>query len=349
MIKKFVSFVMIIGVIILNFGYLITPRQVTAAGIITAFSDTVSNLTASAPANHTIVFTTPTGVLGGQTITLTFDGSLNMVSVAFGDIDLQDNGVDVAIAATPTGATWGVNKVGQVITFTNGTTAVPAGHTITIKIGTHATGGTYQITNGSAGTAILRVGGTFTDTGTLSLAIVTNSIVLVAAEVLSTLAFSVSQNALYFGQLRSTGPCFAQNTDPGPVTCPTTSETEAFQIAASTNGASGYTISVQGDTLKSGVTNTITPLAANTASVFGTEQFGMRMTKSGSGTGNVLSPYDGAGYAYTANQSTPVTIASVSVPSLSNTYSVRYLANIAPQTEAGSYSTSHTYIATGNF
>ena len=43
------------------------------------------------------------------------------------------------------------------------------------------------------------------------------------------------------------------------------------------------------------------------------------------------------------------TVATSTTPSAITTYSVRYLANIAALTEAGSYTTSNTYVATGNF
>jgi hypothetical protein len=336
-----------VGIIAINFNFL-TPRVAVAAGSLTAMSDTVSNLTAGAAANHLIKFTTPTGVASGQTIILTFDNSTNTGSVAFGDMDLQDDGADVTLAASPSGATWGAVKTSStVITFTNGTTAVAAGSVITIKIGTNATGGVNQITNGSAGTTTLSISGTFTDTGVLSMAIVTNGVVSVSASVLGSISFTVSSNAIYFGNLKTNGVCFAQNTNPGNVTCPTTTETEAFNMTAGTNAPTGYAISVQGATLTSGG-NTIDALASNAASNPGTEQFGLRINASG-GSGTVSAPYAAAGYAYTGTASTAAQVASASGPSATTTYSVRYLANIAALTEAGSYSTSHTYVATGNF
>ena len=348
--KKFFSFVLMLGIMVFNFGFL-SPSIVSAASL-TSMKDTVTNLTASTVANHTIQFTTPTGVASGGTIILTFDNSTSIpVGLDYTDIDLADDGVDVVLAGTPTGATWGaVNTSSTIITFTNGTTAVAAGSVITIEIGTNATSvatGDQQITNGPAGTTVLRISGTFGDTGAISMAIIANSIVAVSAEVLGSITFTVSDNTIYFGNLRTAGACFAQGTDPGYVTCPTTTETEAFNMTAGTNAPTGYTITVQGATLTSGG-NTITALAANTASSPGSEQFGIRIDESG-GIGTVSAPYAAVGYAYTATASTPETVATASGPSATTTYSTRYLANIASDTEAGSYSTSHTYIATGNF
>jgi hypothetical protein len=351
MIKKFASLVLLFGVIVFNFGFALLPKTAMAANL-TALSDTVSNLTASTAANHTIQFTTPTGVASGQSIILTFDNSTSVhASMTYTDIDLKDDGTDMTLAAAPTGATWGVVRTSPtVITFTNGTTAVAAGSVINIEIGTNATNqstGVYQIANGPAGSTVLRISGSFTDTGAMSMSIITNSVVAVSAEVLSSLSFTVSQNAIYFGNLRTGGPCFAQNTNPGYVTCPTVAEAEAFNMTAGTNATSGYTLSVQGDTLTSG-TNTITALASNTASNPGNEQFGLRATATG-GSGVVQAPYAASGFAYTGTASTPATVASYTGPSATTTYSVRYLANISPTTEAGSYTASHTYVATGNY
>jgi len=328
------------------------PTREAMAASITSFSDTVSNLTASTAANHTIQFTTPTGVASGGTIILTFDNSTSIdAALTYADIDFRYNSTDVTLAAAPSGATIGVVRTSPLIlTFTNGTTVIPAVATIIIKVGTHTSvggTGTKQITNGSAGTTLLRVSGTFGDTGAVAMSIITSSVVAVSAEVLASLSFTVSDNTIYFGNLRTGGACFAQGTDPGYVTCPTTTETEAFTLSASTNAATGYTVSVQGTTLTSGA-NTIDALASNLPSSPGTEQFGLRIDETG-GSGIVSAPYAASGFAYTGTSSTPATVATSTTPSSTTTYSVRYLANISATTEAGSYTTSHTYVATGNF
>jgi hypothetical protein len=349
MIKKFASLVLMVAVIAMNFGFMAT--NVADAAQVTVLSDVVSNLSASAVANHTITFTSPTGLASGATLILTFDNSTSIdASMTFADIDFRYGATDVTLAAAPSGATMGVVRTSPtVITFTNGTTVIAGGQVIVIKIGTNTTiggVGTKQITNGPVGTTLLRIGGTFNDAGAISLPIIANSIVAISAEVLSALSFTVSSNAIYFGNLRTTGNCFAQNTNPGYVTCPTTTETEAFNMTAGTNATSGYTISVQGPTLTSGA-NTIANLVTNTAASFGNEQFGLRMTASG-GTGAVDALYSAAGFAFNGVAS-PSPVASVGAPSSTTTYSVRYLANISALTKAGSYTTNHTYIATGNF
>lgn len=350
MFRKFVSSVLVVGIIVINFGF-ITPKEAIAASL-TVMSDTVSNLTASTAANHTILFTTPTGVASGATMILTFDNSTSIDALLdYTDIDLKDDAVDITLAAAPTGATVGVVRTSAtVLTFTNGTTVIAAGSVITVRIGTNAVTGTTgdkQITNGVAGTTTLRITGTFGDTGLISMAIITNGVVSVSAEVLASISFSVSDNTIFFGNLRTAGACFAQASDPGYVTCPTTAEAEAFNMTAGTNAPTGYTVSVQGDTLKSGG-NSITALASNTASIPASEQFGIRMTATG-GSGTVTAPYAAAGYAFTGTPTVPAQVASHTAPTDTTTYSVRYLANISALTEAGAYTTAHTYVATGNF
>jgi hypothetical protein len=334
------------------FSLLFFSVNIAIAANLTALRDTLSTESASTVANHTITFTTPTGVASGQTIILTFNNSTSVpVGLDYTDIDLTDDGIDVTLAAAPAAATWGVIRTSAtVITFTNGTTAVAPGSVIEIEIGTHATtGGTgdQQITNGPAGTTNLVITGTFGDSGTIGIPIIADSVVVINALVQPSISFSISDNSIFFGNLRSNGACFAQGSDPGAVTCPTTTESEAFNLQAGTNAGSGYIITVFGPTLTSG-SHTITAIGGtNTASTPGSEQFGVRYTPTG-GTGTVTAPYAAVGYAYDG-ASAPDQIASATGPTATTTYSARYLANISAMTEAGNYSTSHTYVATATY
>jgi hypothetical protein len=127
-------------------------------------------------------------------------------------------------------------------------------------------------------------------------------------------------------------------------------------MTAATNANAGYSIAVAGTTLTSG-SNTITAITPTaTASAMNTKQFGINLMNnttpavgtatSGSGTG-----VPSAGYN-TSNQfkfTTGDTVASASLPTNSNTYTVSYIANIDGITAAGAYSTVLTYMATANF
>jgi len=347
MFRKITSFITMFALVLVS-SYASFESSAYAASL-TAMSATLSTEKAATLSNYTVRFTTPTGVASGQTIILTFNNSTSLGSVAFGDIDLKVNTVDVTLAASPSGATWGVSVASPVITFTNGTTAVTGGSIIDILIGTHATGGTNQITNGSAGTTLLTISGTFTDTGTIGIPIIADDVVVVNALVQPSISFAVSDNTIYFGNLSTGTACFAQDSDPGAVTCPTQSETEAFNLQAGTNASSGYVITVRGDTLTSG-SNTIDPLGSSTASNPGTEQFGIRADVSGAGSGTVTAPFaTAAQYAWTATASTAVQLASATTASATNTYSIRQLANISALTEAGTYTSNQTYVATATY
>jgi len=338
--KKIISAVLIIGIIVINFGGFISPKEAMAASL-TAMSDTVSNLTTGATASHVIKFTTPTGIPASKTVILTFDNGTSTTGVTASDVTVLDGVSAVTVnAGAPTTTNWGfVNTSSTVLTFTTGTGTIAAGHTITITFN-----GTNKITNGATGTTNLTINGTMSDSGVISMAIITNGVVAVSASVLGSITFSVSANSISFGTLSAAAPRYANTTtgSASPVT--------AVTLSAGTNAATGYTVSVQGDTL-TGSGHSITPLAASTASSFGNEQFGINLVKGGTGLlGTISSPYGTASqYAYTATTSTPAAIATASGATDINTYAVTYLANISALTSAGSYSTSHTYVATGNF
>lgn len=336
MFKKIVSLSLVVGMFIFNFG-LISPHVATAASL-TVFSDTVSNLTTGVKAGHVIKFTTPTGITSGKTIVLTFDNSTSTTGVVFSDVTVTAPGAITVVAGAPGTTNWGfVNTSSTVLTFTLGSSAsVAPGAIVTITFN-----GLNKITNGTAGTTTLRLTGTMADSGTLSMPIVTNGVVAVTAEVLSAISFTVSTNSINFGTLSSSAPRYA-NPSTGSAT-----DVTAFTMTAGTNASTGYTLSVEGDTLKSGTTNTITANATNVASTAGSEQFGLRMDATGSGV--VSAPYTDAGFAYTGAVGVPATVATSAGASAATSYAVHYIANISALTESGNYSTAHTYVATGNF
>src|SRR3989339_1518979 len=114
MIKKILSFVLTVGMVVINFGF-ITPQVVSAANL-TSMSDVVSNLTASAVANHTITFTTPTGLASGATLILTFDNSTSIdAALTYADVHFRYASTDVTLAAAPSGATMGVVRTSATV------------------------------------------------------------------------------------------------------------------------------------------------------------------------------------------------------------------------------------------
>src|SRR3989344_2738241 len=192
--SKFVSVVTIVALLLVIIG----PQLVYAASV-TSFSVLLTREKASTLSNQTITFTVPAAIASGETLILTYDNSTSVAAALdFEDIDLADDGVDVVLAAAPSGATWGVVRTSAtVITFTNGTTAVASGSVVTIEIGTNATSvvtGIEQITNGTAGTTTLVLSGTMGTpdiTGTASMSIVDDDQVSVTATVNQSITFDL--------------------------------------------------------------------------------------------------------------------------------------------------------------
>ncbi|MEK7094703.1 MAG: hypothetical protein AAB886_01180, partial [Patescibacteria group bacterium] len=207
------SLYLVVGMLMLMGGV-----QVAYAASLTALSNTLSSQKVSTLANHDLQFTTPTGVASGQTIIITFQSDFSIAAAMdFTDIDVLDDTVNVTLAASPSGATWGaVRTSATVITLTNGATAVGAGSVVRVKIGTNATNqstGVRQITNTTTnGSKTVAMTGTFTDVGTTTVNILTDDQVAVTATVDQSLTFSISDNTIGFGSLSASAACFAQGT-----------------------------------------------------------------------------------------------------------------------------------------
>jgi len=155
------------------------------------------------------------------------------------------------------------------------------------------------------------------------------------------ITFSISANSVSFGNLTSAGPRYA-NTSTGSAT-----DTVAHTMSASSNATSGYIITYKGPTLTSGG-STITPSTSiNGDGTLGTEQFAISLSTSGSATIPAGYLQSGPTRSFVANTTTQ--IASTSGVTSSETFSLHYLANIASVTDAGTYTSNITYIATGTF
>lgn len=167
------------------------------------------------------------------------------------------------------------------------------------------------------------------------------------------LTFSISNSAIDFGTLGAIAARFATtNASSGG----STTETVAHTLVASTNVSGGYIITVEGATLTHSVNGSFAVDAITSTAVdvtlggsIGTEQFGLRLTKSG--TGSITSPYNGSAnfYVYDGTASSASQIASGTGDGTSTTFSVYSAANIAANTEAGIYETALTYICTAAF
>ena len=224
------------------------------AAALTTVSDVISDSDLSASADHTITFTTPTGIAASGVFTVTFADAFGLDTIDFDDIDLADDTVDVVLAAAASGASWGVaNDGSEVLTFTNGSGAVAAGSIIVIQIGDHSSQGTgaTQITNpSSAGTVSVVIGGGFGDAGTAMVAIIDD--VVVSASVGTSFTFAIT------GVASGTAGKVNGEGDSGGTTDVTTTPTAipwgtltaatdylaAQKLAVTTNASNGYTVTL---------------------------------------------------------------------------------------------------------
>jgi hypothetical protein len=329
-------------------------------------SDTLSNPTATALSNHTIVFTTPTGITAGQQVVITFTGYANLSSLASTSIDVlvgnsTTTATNVNVAASNGSSIWGVSTSTNVLTLTAPSSgSLPtAGQVVEILVGTNATfqvQGTQQLTNPAAGSYLLTIGGTQADSGTFTLAIIANAIVSMTATVPQSITFAILSststafsNTIYFGTLSSSNFKMASSTN----TAGDTASTTAHVLTVATNAPSGYTVTLQGDTLRNqnATTTFIAPIGATaSSSISGTNQFGINVVAAG-GTGAVVSGSYGVTnkFAYNASSTVADTLAFGPVPTTTTTLSLAYLANISAVQAAGLYSTSITYVGTANF
>lgn len=159
------------------------------------------------------------------------------------------------------------------------------------------------------------------------------------------ITFSVSTSTIYFGVASAVLTRYASSTNPSG----SNTEVEAHVFTVLTNATNGYTVTARGATLSS-ASSTIAAIGnTNTASIVGTEQFGIRIIGSG-GSGTTTSPYGGSGFAYAATATTSSQVASASIgDNATTTFSVRYVANIAGITPSASYTTNIIFVATANF
>lgn len=327
------------------------PAQAAA---LTALSDTMSSSKINTASSHVIRFTTPTGATDNtDTIIVTFPSDFDFTSKTIGTVSFTHGATTGAettetLAASASATEWGAafsgteNRVLTLTAPTDGTGAAALSATQKVII-------TYDSTNAinpsSASSYAIAVTGTFGDTGSVTVNILNDDQVSVSATVAQSLTFSISDSTIGFGTLSSSAARFATGDTAGDA-----SETEAHTLVVGTNATNGYTLTLNGSTLTCSACSGATIDAigsSNTASSTGSEQFGLRMTASG-GSGAVTAPYAAAGYAFDT-AAFPDQVASAGAASANTTYSVRYLANIASGTEAGSYSSTLTYTATANF
>lgn len=284
------------------------------AASLTSVSDTLSRIKISTASNHTIKFTTPSGIHSGDTITLTFPASSFTMGASLTGVTIADGGgADNAV----TSANWSA----PTLTITaSGTSTVTAGNVATIKIPS------AQITSpGSVNTYVISIAGSFGDTGSIAVAVIADDQFTVAAMIDPSITFTLNKTAVSLGALSVSS---------------VSTDTTSFTV--NTNAVSGYTTTVTEDGNLRYSANDINDVADGTVTA-GSEEYGMSTSKAGqtivATSGNNATAIDGTNKA----------CASASGPVSSDITTLTLLASMAGSTPAGAYFHTVTVLATANF
>jgi hypothetical protein len=331
-----------------------------AAGI-TAVSDTMSRDKISIASSHTMKFTTTSAIqTAGDTITITFPSDFNFTSKTISTVTFThgaSTGIEntETLAGSPTASAWGAVFSGtqnRVFTLTAptdgiGAAAVAASDKLII---------TYDNTNSINASATtgqivtIAVAGSSTESGSFAISLITEDQVVVSTTIDPYITFILTTTSVTLTKSGGGNP----NYNTGGTGY---NQGSANTLAATTNATTGYSISYNGATLTDASAHTIDAMATKTTSAVNTEQFGINLkinttpatgTDPSGGSGAPTSDYNTANnFRFIAGATTA--LASSGSSSTTSTFTVTYIANVAQTTEAGAYSTTITYICTGNF
>lgn len=144
------------------------------AAYLTEVSDKVSRHAVDTASDHTIQFTTPTGVdASTDQIEIHFPADFDLSAIDYTDVDLSHGPVtgyetEEVLAGTAANGVWAFNVVGQDLVFTaptdSGLGEIAANDIVIIEIGLNATAGDQQIINPSvSGSYPVYIDGSFGD------------------------------------------------------------------------------------------------------------------------------------------------------------------------------------------
>lgn len=333
------------------------------AANVTTYTDTLSTSEPNVVSNHTIVFTTPTGVANTETITIDFSDGFVMGSVDFTDIDVATSSGEFTLADDCSGSEMAsaTTSGGTTLTITmcaGDGGLIAANGTTTIEIGTHATfqtTGDAQITNPGTGSKQIPLTAGSMDTGETRVAIVDT--VTVTATVDTEFTFSVG--GVTSGQTvngTTTGGATSPTLIPFGVLTSGSASTAAQDLTVATNASNGFTVTVVSDgqldsaTLadidgfRNGNFDT-TPVDWEAPSV----SVGDEDTYGHWGLTSDDNDIYGSGQ-YVSASTSPVDVMTHSGPTLATTTRVGYTVQISALQEAAEdYQAVLTYIATPTF
>jgi hypothetical protein len=217
-------------------------------------SDTLTTSVPGVGADHTLSFTTPTGIVAdGSTIEITMPNGFGMTTIGEDDIDIADDGIDLTTGSTCGSVQAAIATSSQTIAIelcNGGGGAIAAGSTITIEIGTNATSfgtGIHRVTNhATPGDYALVIAGTMADEGETRLVIVEG--VRVTGAVNTYLSFAV--NGVDAGEsvnadLTPTSGTTTATSVPFGIVSPDTEYVLAQDLVATTNAVNGFMVTVE--------------------------------------------------------------------------------------------------------
>lgn len=301
--------------------FLTTPAAF--AGVVGNPKDVLTREQVSVAANHTLTFSTPSGIDSGDTVTLTFE-TFNIASVVLADVRIGGNAPASAVVAS------------QVLTITaDADTTVTAGNTATITINN------LHVTNpGSAGDYFITIGGTFGDTGKIAIPIVTDDQIDVTADIGFSITFSLS-----------TSTC-----DLGVMTTAAVASCGPFTYTVGTTAGSGYTVTVQDEgsgsspgLYKSAALAYLISSTTETLAAGSNEGYGLQAAV------NTGSQTIAATYLKTSNDVGGLNRTATTISSYGQATSANHITNVTAKaaivagTYAGTYADTLTFLATGNF
>lgn len=340
------------------------------AAALASVSDQMSRMkiggTPDVYSNHTITFTTTTGVAAGQTIIITFPSDFaGQTGIDYTDVDMYA-ATERTLAAAPDTATWGAvfsdsGGTKNRLTLTSGTGTVVGGGTVVIEIGTNATEGVTgdkQMENATtSGSKLITLAAGPTDTGSVAVAIVNDDQIVYSATVDPSITASLNLNASSFGTI---------------TTSAVASAVTEIQVTINTNAPTGMTARVydygcDGTSAKpglalSGCTGDVDTIGSVDASyadtlttlTLGVEGYGINAQDGGVGSGGSLTMgtrYDSAtdvgGLEVGAGAAQTLATAGAAISG--RRIDINAKAAIDGLVKAGAYSDTVTIVVTGNF
>ncbi|MEK7638660.1 MAG: hypothetical protein AAB388_00720 [Patescibacteria group bacterium] len=244
----------IVGLAIFLWSVGLPSLRFAEAANVSSFSDTLSDSAPTVASDHTIVFTTPTGVANGSTITLDFaDGPFVVGSVNDTDIDVATTS-DFTLAADCTGseqASAAFSGTTLTITFCAGDGgSIPTNGTTTIEIGLNATSGgagNAQLTNPAAGSYEINATAGASDTGSTRVMILSSVTVTASVDTIFTFTVSGVTSGQAVNTADTTGGATTATTIPFGELSANTASTAAQDLAVTTNARNGFVVTVVTD------------------------------------------------------------------------------------------------------